>query len=61
MVKSVFYKPTMNGRTKPTNKADFSQFLLLPQAAHCNTHVYFMEATQDTHTQTHAHAGLRSL
>src|SRR4029434_4171639 len=26
---------------------------LLPQAAHCNTHVHFMEATQDTHTHTH--------
>src|SRR4029434_4317431 len=32
---------------------------LLPQAAHCNTHVYFfMEATQDTHT--HKHTNVRS-
>src|SRR4029434_1826878 len=32
---------------------------LLPQAAHCKTHVYFfMEATQDTHT--HKHTNVRS-
>src|SRR4029434_5267325 len=43
-VVSVIYKQT---------RLTFSQFFIA-QAIHCNTHMLYMEATQDTHTHTHA-------
>ena len=39
----------VTNQTKQTNKADCCQFFIA-QMTHCNTHVLYMEATQDTHT-----------
>ena len=36
------------------NKADFSQFFIATSDTLYNTHVDFMEATQDTHKHTQA-------
>ena len=43
-----------NVTKQTTNKADCSQFFIA-QTTHCNTHVLYMEATQDTHAHTHTH------
>ena len=40
-----------NVTKQTTNKADCSQFFIA-QTTHCNTHVLYMEATQDAHTHT---------
>ena len=43
--------PTPPYKIQTNNKADCCQFFIA-QTTHCNTHVLYMEATQDTHTHT---------